>query len=54
MVREFLVLFAADESDAEGLRYGLVLSGLRRTGKTTVLRNDLIAELERQSVPAHW
>ena len=32
----------------EGLRSGLFLSGLRRTGKTTFLRNDLIPELERQ------
>jgi hypothetical protein len=32
----------------QGLRSGLFLSGLRRTGKTTFLRNDLIPELERQ------
>jgi hypothetical protein len=32
----------------EGLRSGLFLSGQRRTGKTTFLRNDLIPELERQ------
>jgi hypothetical protein len=32
----------------EGLRSGLFFSGLRRTGKTTFLRNDLIPELERQ------
>ena len=32
----------------EGLRSGLFLSGLRRTGKTTFLRNDLIPELERE------
>lgn len=30
----------------EGLRSGLFLSGLRRTGKTTFLRNDLIPALE--------
>lgn len=30
-----------------GLRSGLFLSGLRRTGKTTFLRNDLIPALER-------
>jgi len=32
----------------EGLRSGLFLSGQRRTGKTTFLRNDLIPELEHQ------
>jgi hypothetical protein len=32
----------------EGLRSGLFLSGLRRTGKTTFLRNDLVPELEAQ------
>lgn len=32
----------------EGLRSGLFLSGLRRTGKTTFLRNDLIPALERE------
>lgn len=32
----------------EGLRSGLFLSGLRRTGKTTFLRNDLIPALEAQ------
>ncbi len=32
----------------EGLRSGLVLSGLRRTGKTTFLRTDLVPELEAQ------
>ena len=32
----------------EDWRSGLFLSGLRRTGKTTFLRNDLIPELERQ------
>ena len=32
----------------EGLRSGLFLSGLRRTGKTTFLRNDLIPALEEQ------
>ena len=32
----------------EGLRSGLFLSGLRRTGKTTFLRNDLIPALEQQ------
>ena len=32
----------------EGLRSGLFLSGLRRTGKTTFLRNDLIPVLEQQ------
>lgn len=31
----------------EGLRSGLFLSGLRRTGKTTFLLNDLIPALER-------
>lgn len=31
----------------EGLRSGLFLSGLRRTGKTTFLRNDLIPALEK-------
>lgn len=31
-----------------GLRSGLFLSGLRRTGKTTFLRNDLIPALEQQ------
>ena len=30
----------------EGLRSGLFLSGLRRTGKTTFLRTDLLPELE--------
>ena len=30
----------------EGLRSGLFLSGLRRTGKTTFLRTDLVPELE--------
>lgn len=30
----------------EGLRSGLFISGLRRTGKTTFLRNDLIPALE--------
>ena len=30
----------------EGLRSGLFLSGLRRTGKTTFLLNDLIPALE--------
>lgn len=29
-----------------GLRSGLFLSGLRRTGKTTFLKNDLIPALE--------
>ena len=32
----------------EGLRSGLFLSGLRRTGKTTFLRNDLIPALEQE------
>ena len=32
----------------EGLRSGLFLSGLRRTGKTTFLRNDLIPALKQQ------
>ncbi len=32
----------------EGLRSGLFLSGLRRTGKTTFLRNDLIPALEAE------
>ncbi|MET3135253.1 hypothetical protein AAKU55_005561 [Oxalobacteraceae bacterium GrIS 1.11] len=32
----------------EGLRSGLFLSGLRRTGKTTFLLNDLIPALERE------
>ena len=32
----------------EDWRSGLFLSGLRRTGKTTFLRNDLIPALERQ------
>ena len=32
----------------EGLRSGLFLSGLRRTGKTTFLRNDLIPALQQQ------
>ncbi len=32
----------------EALRSGLFLSGLRRTGKTTFLRHDLIPALERQ------
>ena len=32
----------------EGLRSGLFLSGLRRTGKTTFLRTDLVPELEDQ------
>jgi hypothetical protein len=32
----------------EGLRSGLFLSGLRRTGKTTFLRTDLVPELEAQ------
>jgi len=32
----------------EGLRSGLFLSGLRRTGKTTFLRTDLLPELEAQ------
>lgn len=32
----------------EGSRSGLFLSGLRRTGKTTFLRNDLIPALEQQ------
>lgn len=31
----------------EGLRSGLFLSGLRRTGKTTFLKNDLIPALEQ-------
>lgn len=31
----------------EGLRSGLFISGLRRTGKTTFLRNDLIPALEQ-------
>ena len=31
-----------------GLRSGLFLSGLRRTGKTTFLRTDLVPELEAQ------
>jgi hypothetical protein len=30
----------------QGLRSGLFLSGLRRTGKTTFLRQDLIPALE--------
>ena len=30
----------------EGLRSGLFLSGLRRTGKTTFLINDLVPALE--------
>ncbi len=33
---------------SEGLRSGLFLSGLRRTGKTTFLHNDLIPALERE------
>ena len=32
---------------SEGLRSGLFIAGLRRTGKTTFLRNDLIPALER-------
>ncbi|KKA06764.1 ATPase [Pseudomonas ogarae] len=32
----------------EGLRSGLFLSGLRRTGKTTFLRSDLIPALEKE------
>ena len=32
----------------EGWRSGLFLSGLRRTGKTTFLRTDLVPELEAQ------
>ena len=32
----------------EGLRSGLFLVGMRRTGKTTFLRNDKIPELERR------
>ncbi|MGY8524445.1 AAA family ATPase [Paracidovorax citrulli] len=32
----------------EGLRSGLFLSGLRRTGKTTFLQNDLIPALEQE------
>lgn len=32
----------------EGLRSGLFLSGVRRTGKTTFLRNDLIPALEKE------
>ena len=32
----------------EGLRSGLFLSGLRRTGKTTFLLTDLVPELEAQ------
>lgn len=32
---------------SEGLRSGLFISGLRRTGKTTFLRNDLIPALEQ-------
>lgn len=32
----------------EGLRSGLFLSGIRRTGKTTFLRTDLMPELEAQ------
>lgn len=32
----------------EGLRSGLFISGLRRTGKTTFLRTDLVPELEAQ------
>ncbi len=32
----------------EGLRSGLFLSGLRRTGKTTFLRTDLVPELEQR------
>ncbi|WP_211206934.1 hypothetical protein [Thiobacillus denitrificans] len=31
----------------EGLRSGLFISGLRRTGKTTFLQNDLIPALEQ-------
>lgn len=34
----------------EGLRSGLFLSGLRRTGKTTFLRSDLIPALEKEGV----
>ena len=33
----------------EGLRSGLFLSGLRRTGKTTFLRNALVPELDSQT-----
>jgi hypothetical protein len=33
---------------SEGLRSGLFISGLRRTGKTTFLRQDLIPALERE------
>lgn len=33
---------------SEGLRSGLFISGLRRTGKTTFLRNDLIPALEQE------
>ena len=33
----------------EGLRSDLFLSGLRRTGKTTFLRNDLVPELQSQA-----
>lgn len=33
---------------SEGLRSGLFLSGLRRTGKTTFLHNDLIPALEQE------
>jgi len=32
----------------EGLRSGLFLAGMRRTGKTTFLRTDLVPELEAQ------
>ena len=43
MARQLLKPSALDEA----LRSGLFLSGLRRTGKTTFLQNDLIPELEK-------
>lgn len=43
MARQLLRPSALDEA----LRSGLFLSGLRRTGKTTFLQNDLIPELEK-------
>jgi hypothetical protein len=35
----------------EGLRSGLFLSGLRRTGKTTFLKNDPVPAPEKAGVP---
>ncbi len=36
----------------EGLRSGLFLAGMRRTGKTTFLRTDLVPELEARGAVA--